>query len=178
MSSSVTDNSLTTLSRSDLELLKQRAIRFAKRVDDKNEKALEVILFLRGGTTYGVLVKELREIRPLRQFCHIPGASKIVPGVLYYRGEILSVHDLLAFMDESASGSIPAWVLIAESTSGRFGLLADDVFGVEPISNTKIKPVPITLGERGTCFNGVTQEGVMILNLEALVASRSFFYAL
>ena len=123
--------------------------------------------------------RALREIRPLQNVCLLPGASPVVPGVLYYRGELLGVHDLTAFMSLGACAAMKAapWVLIVEHEGERLGLLADAVIEIRSILSTDVRPLPITLGDRGSCFLGVLEDGLLLLHAPPLFSNPRFFNA-
>lgn len=162
------------LSAEDLDLLRRRAARYARAVDLHAEVRAEVVVFTRGATRYALRLSSLREIRPLRSLAKIPGASRVVPGVFHYRGEILSAHDLEAFMAEDPAAAAPRWVLVAESEGQMVGLLADDVDGVEALSQRDVRPPPLTLQGGGAGVEGIAAGEVVVLNLTELLSLPEF----
>lgn len=161
---------------SEVELLRQRAVRYARAVrtdDNENEEAEEVVLFARGGTKFAVGLAFLREIRPLRQLTPIPGASAIVPGVVQYRGELLSVHDLSVYFENPTAGA-PGWALVVERGQLRLGLLADEVTGVASVVARKLSPLPVTFGGRAQAVRGLFGEDVLVLQPEKLFQIPEF----
>ena len=82
------------LTADEIDLLRRRAARYARRAKDEDITTEEVVLFTRGGASYAVVLRLLREIRPLKKLTLIPSAPRAVPGVFHYRGDILSAHDL------------------------------------------------------------------------------------
>lgn len=161
----------------DDALLRRRAARYATRNAASEENPTPVLVFTRGLGRYAIPLESLREIRPLRTIAAIPGASAVVPGVFHHRGEILSAHDLEAFMGGGPGETTPAWVLVVENRGDRVGLMADEVIGVEPVTGEQVRPVPLTLGERGACLAGIVRREVMLLEPGALFKSASFFHA-
>ncbi|UQA62432.1 chemotaxis protein CheW [Polyangium aurulentum] len=177
-SSSKNDVSLLDgLGEDEIELLRMRAMRYAERIDDGTGDIAEVVVFRRGTTQYAVPISVLREVRPLRSMCRIPGASLVVPGIVHFRGEILSLHDLEAFMDPTAGGRPAAWVIVAENAGERIGIIADEVLGIEQFAATRVRPPPVTFGERGIPFEGVIDGGVLLLSAERMFDTPSFFSA-
>jgi len=122
-----------------------------------------VVTFRRGSGTYALPLTELKEIRPLNRFCRMPGASPIVPGVVHCRGELLSLHDLAYFASTEAPRETPRWVLVAEHCGKRLGVMADDVMDVIEIEVGAIHPGPVTLGDAGELFMGMTTDGVLVV---------------
>ncbi|MFO0580568.1 MAG: chemotaxis protein CheW [Polyangia bacterium] len=175
----MSDELFAGLTPSELELLKARAARYAKATAEAAHDMLESVIFTRGSGRYGVVLSVLREIRPLQSVCLLPGASPVVPGVLYYRAELLSVHDLSAFMNPGARAAMkPApWVLIVEHEGERLGLLADAVVEIRSILTADVRPLPITLGDRSSCFKGVLEDGLLLLHAPPLFSNPHFFNA-
>lgn len=165
------------LTAADVDLLRRRAARYAKEAEAAAVDVTDAAVFARGRVRYAVPLASLREIRPLRHLCRIPSASRIVPGVVHYRGEILSVHDLESFLAEQASGAEPNWVLVVEHEAERLGLMADEVIGIEPVAAGQLRPLPVTLGDRSACFQGILDGGVLMLKPAQLFSTPAFFAA-
>ncbi|NUQ78351.1 MAG: chemotaxis protein CheW [Polyangiaceae bacterium] len=162
------------LSAEDLELLRRRAARYARAVDLHAEVRAEVVVFARGAARYALRLSSLREIRPLRSLARIPGTSRVVPGVFHYRGDIVSAHDLDAYMAEEPTTAAPRWVLIAESEERTVGLLADEVDGVEALPQSEVRPPPLTLRGGGAGVEGIAGGEVVVLNLTELLSLPEF----
>lgn len=180
MSASATKNEgsqLDGLTSAEIEILRARAERYAKQPEKRAEDVTHAIVLTRGGARYAAPLRSLREIRPLKVFCRIPDASRCVPGMFHCRGEILSLHDIEAFMMEGAGGRPAPWVLILEQGRERIGLMADEVLDVVEVSAARVMPVPITFGDRATCFEGILDGGVFLLAPPKLFSTPSFFSA-
>lgn len=158
-------------------ILRARAARYAQITAAEAAATHEVVRFRRGDDEYAVAHGSLREIRPLRRFCRILGASPVVPGVFHYRGEIISLHDLRALGQAGASPAFAAWVLVAESGAVRIGLLADEVVGIEALADEDIKPLPLTMGAKAGVLRGVAHGDLLLIDAPALFTSPEFFYA-
>src|SRR5262245_1910482 len=136
MSASATRNDgslLDGLSDAEIELLRARAARYARQPDKKAEDVTHAVVLARGAARYAAPLPHLQEIRPLKGFSRIPGASLCVPGMFHCRGEILSLHDIEAFMVEGAGGRPAPWVLVLEHGGERIGLMADEVLDIVEI---------------------------------------------
>lgn len=167
------DATLTT----ELELLRERARRYATAEEQEGGDAEEVVLFRRGLQVYGVPLSDVREVRPLPQLCRLPGASRVAPGVFHFRGEVVSAHDLAAYLNPTQDPPDAPWVLIVEGTSERVGLLADDLQDIVPVRRADLRPLPITMGERAAGFTGLTPQGALCINTSVLVATPAFLSA-
>lgn len=158
-------------------LLKLRAIRYAHKEPTSVSDSRDAIVFARNQGRYAVLVTDLREIRPLRRLCRIPSASRIVPGVFYYRGEILSAHDLGCLLTECEPETLPPWVLVLDYQRERIGLLADAILHITTISADSISAPPVTLGVHRQGFDGVLNDGALLLSPARLLAMPEFMNA-
>jgi len=155
-------------------ILLQRAKRYARMEEqDADEELVKLLYFEHGPSVYGIPLDDLREVRVLRGFCSIPGARRTVPGIFYYRGEILSLHDLTAFMgtktDEAAR-----WVIIVEHDGQRMGVMARDVLDVREVAMSRVRPAPVTLGDRAGCLQGIIEDQTLLLRTDALFTNPSF----
>jgi len=165
------------LTEAEIALLQLRATRYAQRPIADAQDVTYAVLFRKADARYVIPLASLREIRLLPAVCRIPGAARWVPGVFHFQGEILSAHDLDAFMDQGASEGPSPWVLIVEQGSERLGLMVDEVIDVVAVVSARVMPVPITFGERSICFQGVLPGGALLLQPARLFSTPSFFSA-
>ena len=93
-------------------LLKRRAERFAQASEKEAQDTFQLVAFQRGDTAYGIELASILEIRPLKKFCRVPGASPIVPGVFYHRGDILSAHDLGPYLSTGGPTTPASWYIV------------------------------------------------------------------
>jgi purine-binding chemotaxis protein CheW len=165
------------LSTEDIELLKQRAVRYALAAEAQATDLTDAVIFRRGNAKYALPLVTLREVRPLRTYCPIPCASPAVPGILHFRGEIISLHDLAAFMDPAVETDDPTWVIIVEHLGERIGLGADEILDVERHSAAMLKSLPITSGDRGAICDGLLPDGTLLLSASRMFHTEAFFSA-
>lgn len=145
-------------------LLRARADRYATTEHAERKIFAAVVTFLRGESRYALPLDGLREIKPLTRFCPLPLAPATVPGVVHHRGELLSVHDLGAFVRPEVKNEEPTWLLVMEQDGERMGLAADDVMDVVEVEVGSLQAVPLTLGDAAELFVGMTRDGVLIVD--------------
>jgi len=165
------------LTLEEIALLEVRAARYATTEETQATDVAEGVVFRRGDSRWAIPLSSLREVRPLRGFCKIPCASPAVPGILHFRGEILSLHDVRAYMDSTAEGQAPAWVIVVEHEGERIGLAADEILDIEAYSLGELSPLPVTLGERGAICEGMLRGGAVLLSPLSLFRTEGFFSA-
>lgn len=159
------------------ELLRRRAERFAQRSEKETLDTFQLVGFKRGETRYGIELASILEIRPLKKFCSIPGASPIVPGVFYHRGDILSAHDLAPYLSTGGPQVPASWYIVCRHKEFDFGLLADEVSDVQDVPRREIREMPLTFGSRKESFLGLCLGGTLLLNLDHLLQESEFIHA-
>lgn len=159
------------------DILRRRAARYARLAESETVASHEVVVFRRGEAAYAIAHGGLREIRPLRRFCRVPGASAVVPGAFHFRGEIVSLHDLGAFGRAGAAPAFAPWVVLAEHAESRLGLLADEVLGIEALTESEIRALPLTMGPQADLLRGIARNEVLLLDPAALFSVAAFYSA-
>lgn len=155
-------------------LLRSRAERYAAASAEDTRLLFTAVTFRRGESTYALPLTGLCEIRPLARWCALPGTNPVVLGMVYYRGELLSLHDLSVFAGGAGAGSAPGWVLVAEHRDARLGLVADDVMEVLEIEVGSAHGVPVTLGDAAEVFTGMTGQGTLIVDVSRIFQTGRF----
>lgn len=136
--------------------------------------ALEVVEFVLAHERYGVETSFVREIHPLTDLTPLPCTPAFVLGVVNLRGEIVSVIDVKKFFDLPEKGLTDLnKVIVLQSETMRFGILADAVLGVRRIPAAEIQPsLPTLTGIREQYLKGVTAERTVVLEAEKLLADE------
>jgi chemotaxis signal transduction protein len=151
-------------------LLDVRAARYARTSSEPPAIERTVVAFRRHDSSYGVTLEELREIRALARWCRLPGTSSVVPGVVHYRGELLTLLDLAALSAGACEGAEASWMLVIEQAGERIGLMADDVTDVLALEAGCIHALPLTMGSAGDTFVGMSVDGLLIVDTTRLMA--------
>jgi len=159
------------------KILKERAKIFSRELEAKGEKDeyVEVLEFLLAHEMYGVELKYVREVYPLKELTPIPAIPAFVLGIVNVRGEILSVIDIKKFFDLPEKGLTDLnKVIILHSADMEFGILADSIIGVRNILLSELKTsLPTLTGIREEYLKGVTKEREIILDGGKLLSDKS-----
>ena len=147
------------LTEAEKRLLVARAQRYGARTSQRAQDRVDFVVLQRQSRAYGIELTSLRAIQRLATWCPVPEADSVVPGIIHFRGELLSLHDLGPYLEQTCADASEAaadcpWLLIVEHDDRRLGLLADDVVGITTLSRDTIKSVPIALGTKSDCFAG------------------------
>ncbi len=110
------------------------------------EGTLQIVVFslldskLHKKEEYGVLIEQVREIRPLESITKVPNAKSYVRGVMNLRGMIVPVIDVKEKLGFSSDGttSPKARILVADVGGKLTGLLIDEVDQVMRITSKEV----------------------------------------
>jgi purine-binding chemotaxis protein CheW len=172
-----TVDSGASIDDTEREILKGRARNLAvvPAAAPADGELVRVLRFSMGGETYAVEHGHIREVVPLSRVTPLPCVPSFVRGIINVRGRIVSLLDLKAILGLPDTGISPtSSVIILQSPSIEFGLLADEILGVAAIPLSSIQPSLPTLTEvRAECLKGVTAEGLVLLDARKLLADKN-----
>ncbi|MGC4120787.1 MAG: chemotaxis protein CheW [Myxococcales bacterium] len=151
------------------EVLEKRARALAATPERNAERRrlATVALVGVGGEVFGVPVGGLREIVRAPPVAPLPGLPDWLPGIVQFRGEVLSVVDLgrwFGVETETAAG----YLVVLSGFKSALGLLVGSVLGFRDIYEDE---VAAGLGDRARPLLATTRDLVCVLDLPAL--SRS-----
>ena len=137
--------------------------------------ALDCVEFLLAHETYAVESRYVREVHPLENLTPLPCTPPFVLGVVNLRGEIVSVIDIKKFFELPEKGLTDLNKLIVlQSETMLFGVLADAVLGVRRVQVAEIQPsLPTLTGIREKYLRGLTPERTVVLDAEKLLADET-----
>jgi purine-binding chemotaxis protein CheW len=156
-------------------ILKARAQALAQEPGQAQDAdALEIVEFMLAHERYGVETSFVREIHPLTNLTPLPCTPAFVLGVVNLRGEIVSVIDIKKFFDLPEKGLTDLdKVVVLQSETMRFGVLADAILGVRHVPVAEIQPsLPTLTGIREQYLKGVTPERTIVLDAGKLLADE------
>ncbi|MGC3990741.1 MAG: chemotaxis protein CheW [Chthoniobacteraceae bacterium] len=98
----------------------------------------------------------------------MPCVPAFIRGVVNLRGRILPVLDLKRFFDLPEKGITDLHrIIFVRGCEMEFGLLADEITGVRTIAERTLQPsLPTLTGIRADYLKGITEERLVVLNLE------------
>jgi purine-binding chemotaxis protein CheW len=135
------------------------------------KEQIEVVEFVLAQEHYAVESCHVRDVCPLEQLTPVPCTPVFVLGIVNLRGEILSVIDIKKFFDLPDKGLTDLnKVIVLESASMRFGILADVIIGAHAVPAAEIQAsLPTLTGIRQEYLKGITPSRTVILDAEALL---------
>jgi purine-binding chemotaxis protein CheW len=151
--------------------VRAQALARASETAEAGGEYIEVLEFSLAQEGYAVETLHVRDVYPLEQLTPLPCTPAFVLGIVNLRGEILSVIDIKKFFDLPEKGLTNLnKVIVLESATMRFGILADAIAGTRRIPVASIqRSLPTLTGIREQYLKGVTPDRTTILDAEALL---------
>lgn len=134
------------------------------------------------GETFGIGIRNVREILDMRPISKVPHAPDFLLGMIDVRGTSFPIVDLRIKLDLPAVPATEATriIILDVPMNDRFvgvGFVADRVFEVTGIDESKIEPPPVVGGHwKSDYLAGIGRKGdgfVMIFDLAKLMASSA-----
>ena len=157
------------------KIFKDRAVELAREPREEVSAQLEIVEFRLAREKYGIEPDYIREVFPLKTLTPIPCTPSFVLGVTNLRGEILSVIDLKRFFDLPDKGLTDfTKVIVLQSETMMFGVLADSVTGTRSIPVEEIQPpLPTLTDVREEYLKGVAKGRLAILDAEKILSDET-----
>ncbi|WNG30916.1 chemotaxis protein CheW [Cystobacter fuscus] len=140
---------------------------------------LELILFHVDEQDYALETRFVREVlRTSEQRVLLPGAPPQLRGVTLLHGEVLAVVELAPLFGRPAPTQHGP-VLVLGPHRAELGLRVDHVREVLSLTRDSFLPPPAALsGQDRTLVSGITREGIIVLEGEALLGDGRLFFDL
>jgi purine-binding chemotaxis protein CheW len=159
------------------QILRERSAALAKNgaravSRDPAASSLEVLEFRVAGERYAFESTHVAQVYPFSPITPIPGAPDFVVGIVAAQGDVLSVVDLRSLLDLPMSGLLePVAIIALKSETMEFGILAEEVLGVERIPLESIEhELPVLAGKANNYLLGVSANRTAILNAAQLLS--------
>lgn len=135
---------------------------------------LQICTFRLGQLLVGVAVSELRELTTPQGLISVEGAPPHLAGLLYFRGQILTVLDLWVLLEQQLNirPLIPQ-IAVLQAGGQQCGLLVDEVGEVMEIPCAAFESLPAgVVGPlRSLCRQFQPESGLLLLESERLFGS-------
>ena len=173
---------LTNLKADPARILRERATELARPIESATAGAADTLVILRRANCQMALeVEYVREIIPLENVTYVPGVPDFIVGVVNARGKILTLVNLEIFLRQDRSearsevGNQKQTIVMLEMDRFEFGALCDDFPIIGQHNPTQFSELNnINLDYRTDYLKGIGPEGVLLINLPALVADPDF----
>ncbi|RKI07180.1 chemotaxis protein CheW [Corallococcus sp. AB030] len=138
----------------------------------------EMVRFRAAGQLYALESRFILEVMRAPELTLLPGSPPLLRGLTLLRGEVLPVVELAPlFGRPSEQGTGP--VLVVGTARAELGLRTDEVMEVAVLTVTELLPAPSSLEEEaGALVSGVSPDGTLVLEGEALLADERLVFEL
>lgn len=156
------------------EVLRRRAAKLARpdRDDRPRRDRIEVVEFRVAGERYGIETSYVREVFQVREITPVPCTPPFILGIINVRGRILSVLGVRKLFDlPEREGSEGFRVLILESGTMEFSMLADEIEGITRVSPGDLQAaLPTLVGVKAEYLKGITPDRLILLDAGRMLA--------
>lgn len=160
--------------KDDQEVMKMRAglISGEKTETKSSDESLLVVEFLLGREKYAIDSTFVREVLSFQKLTQIPRTPKFVAGLLNKRGMIISVINLVYFLNPQEMGvSTQNKILVIMYKQMEFGILADEIIGTNLLDTSSLGIPNATIQGSGIDYiHGVTPDGIILLNAISILS--------
>ncbi len=155
------------------EKLAERAKMLRRRMETgRPETALVSFLaFRKGPQRYGIAISDVIEVETLQQFTPVPGAPDYVPGVINWRGTILSLLDLgkLFQIPETGISDFHTCVIV-EAAESRVAVAAGEIEEIVSVPSDQLRPAPDQPGDPFVDWvAGIHDENRIVLRMDQML---------
>ncbi|MCG8701474.1 MAG: chemotaxis protein CheW [Bacteroidales bacterium] len=133
---------------------------------------MKLVLFTLAEQTFGMDVRQVREVIRAANVVPIPDVPPWIEGIIHLRGVVLTLVNLheklhIPRIEEVISGR----VIVSHATHCRFGVLVDDVTGVITLDESNISPPDDVIRQAASVSAVAFIDGqlIPILDLERLL---------
>jgi purine-binding chemotaxis protein CheW len=141
------------------------------------KQLLEVMTFRLANEKMAVETRYVRGVHRLGDITPLPGSPHFLAGVTNLRGGILAVMDLREFFGiPAAETDARSRIVILGGNQPDFGMLVDEVYEVVRLHIDDVLDPPGSVsGMSRDCLRGVTQDALLVLDGEALLADERLY---
>lgn len=170
----VLHHSVNSVVADDKQILRARAQQLARPLqsDIVEEVLLELLEFRLANESYALETRYVQEVYPLKDLAPMPCAPTFVLGMVNVRGNITPVIDIKKFFNLPDKGLTDLHrIILVQGNDIEFGLLADVIVGVRSIAADSLQPpMPTLTGIHSDYLKGVTEEYLVVLDLDRILA--------
>ena len=155
------------------KVLRERAAILAleKYPDNSGQEIIDFLEFMLAGERYGIEIKFIREVYPLKRLVPVPGSPSYILGITSVRGQMIAVIELKRFFNLPDKGLTELdKVIILQVGDDEIGIRADSIQDLRSVTAAKIQHSLVTLhGVRERYLHGVSDEAVIIIDAKKLI---------
>ncbi len=154
-------------------IMHRRADRLAQRgcARPNTAEGIPVLVFHIEDKIYGIDLPNVVKVVPRLNCTPVPGLPQEFLGIANLLGEIRLILDLAAILGVNRTTKATGMTLFLRRPGAEVGLRADDIIGILPRGKDEEKsgPLAIATGATSAYLRGVTENGTILLDPQALL---------
>ncbi|MBS0290344.1 MAG: chemotaxis protein CheW [Proteobacteria bacterium] len=157
-------------------ILKKRAEKLATEVSQSigKEEKINVLKFQIGTEKYAIEVSYINKVYLLKDLVPLPGVSSHIVGIINIRGHILPIIDFKKIFDLSVTEKTTEKVIVITANEANYGILAQEVLGLEEIGLKGIQhDLPTLTDIRVEYIKGISAHQTIILDPLKIATHKS-----
>ncbi len=159
------------------KILRDRSRKLAEKPPHKaaDEQLLELLVFRLSGELYGLETSYIREVFFLRDYTPLPFTPAWLVGICSIRGRFVSITDIRGILGLQIEGigEFNKVILIHSQMMG-FGIISDEVVGIEKVPESDLQKEFHLPGERAENYiAGVTSSRLIVLDCKKLLTDEN-----
>lgn len=162
----------------EMEILRKRAATLASPLEELDSLAnlVSLLEFSMTGQRYAVYLENVHAVTRVSEITAIPLVPKHIPGIIRRRGESIALVSLPFFFDANRGGISDAdFAVIVQVKGKRFALQVEEILGVSMVHGDELRRPQDNFDPTQVLYiSAVTMDGLMILDLEALLDAKGF----
>lgn len=140
----------------------------------RSDDHLELVLLELAGESYGIESRFVYEMMRSAELVALPRAEPRVAGITAWRGGLLTVLDLRPVMGlPGSTGEHPRPILVLGDAQPVFGVVVDDVLGIQEITLAEMHAPDARAGDRADFIQATTADAVLVIAGADLIQTHS-----
>lgn len=134
--------------------------------------SIDAFVFQVAGERYAFEATYVAQVYPMSPLTALPGVPNFVVGITIFQGEVVSVIDLRSLLDLPLSKlTEPTSIIVLQGMGMEFGVLAEEIIGVENYPIASLEPsLPLLADRARTYLKGVTLDRTAILDAAQMLS--------
>lgn len=160
------------------QMLAKRAEILAKPIEELSaqEQMVSLLEFSMIAQRYAVQLDYVQAVTRVSEITSIPLVPKHIPGIIRRRGESIALVNLSYFFNANRGGIADAdFAVIVQVKGKRFALQVEEILGVATLKGENLRTPQDNFDPTQISYvSHVTVDGLLLLNLEAIVDADGF----
>ena len=136
-----------------------------------------IVIFMVNNTYYGLDIRDVREIITMQPLTQIPNSKKYIKGIINFRGNVLTLIDMISLFDFERQNEINKEEKIIILDRNKVGIVVDDVIEIVELDEKGKRDLELTgFGKYIDCLFEHNDKIISIINLESLLDRDSESY--